>query len=166
MSPFSILFGKQPSYDHVKVFRSLCYTSTLKSSKDKFQAQAVPCVFLGCPFGQKAYKLLTLKCIRGSPPGMLFFMKLISLINMLSAIQDLLFFLLIILLFFIILSSSLQHLQILLINLLLLLYQGQQVFLVLLCYQLEGLTATTRHLLIGMNMFEVMFSHCLLEMSL
>ena len=61
MSPFSILFGKQPSYDHLKVFGSLCYASTLKSGRDKFQARSVPCVFLGYPFGQKAYKLLNLK---------------------------------------------------------------------------------------------------------
>ena len=50
-TPYEILFKIKPSYDHVKVFGSLCYTSTLKSSRDKFQARAAPCVFLGYPFG-------------------------------------------------------------------------------------------------------------------
>ena len=61
MSPLSILFGKRPSYDHLKVFSSFCYASTLKSGVDKFQAGAAACVFLGYRFGQKAYKLLNLE---------------------------------------------------------------------------------------------------------
>ena len=61
LSPFHLLFGKKPNYDHLKVFGSLCYASTLKAGRDKFQARVVPCVFLGYPFGQKAYKLLNLE---------------------------------------------------------------------------------------------------------
>ena len=60
-SPFQILFGQKPQFDHLKVFGSLCYASTLKAGRDKFQPRAVPCVFLGYPFGQKAYKLLNLE---------------------------------------------------------------------------------------------------------
>jgi len=61
LSPFHLLFHKKPTYDYLKVFGSLCYVSTLKSGRDKFQARAVPCVFLGYPFGQKAYKVLNLE---------------------------------------------------------------------------------------------------------
>ena len=44
-SPFQILFGQKPQFDHLKVFGSLCYASTLKAGRDKFQPRAVPCVF-------------------------------------------------------------------------------------------------------------------------
>jgi len=63
LSPFQVLFGDKPSYEHLKVFGCLCYASTLKAGRDKFQARAVPCVFMGYPFGQKAYKLLNLETL-------------------------------------------------------------------------------------------------------
>jgi len=63
LSPFQVLFGEKPSYDHLKVFGCLCYASTLKAGRDKFQARVVPCVFIGYPFGQKAYKLLNLETL-------------------------------------------------------------------------------------------------------
>jgi len=34
--------------------------STCKQGRDKFQARAAPCVFLGCPSGKKAYRVMTL----------------------------------------------------------------------------------------------------------
>ena len=60
-SPYQLLCGESPTLTHLKVFGCLCYASTLKAGRDKFQARAVPCVFLGYPFGQKAYKLLNLE---------------------------------------------------------------------------------------------------------
>jgi len=60
-SLFQILFGQKPHYEHLRVFGSLFYASTFEAGRDKFQARAVPCVFLGYPFGYKAYKLLSLE---------------------------------------------------------------------------------------------------------
>ena len=59
-TPFEIVYGQQPSYDHLRTIGCLCYMSTYKQGKDKFQARAVPCLFLGYPCGKKAYRVMTL----------------------------------------------------------------------------------------------------------
>ena len=58
-TPYELPHGQKPSYDHLRVFGCLCYVSTSKQGKDKFMGRVVPCVFLGYPYGKKAYKVMT-----------------------------------------------------------------------------------------------------------
>jgi len=58
-TPYELPHGQKPSYDHLRVFGCLCYVSTSKQGKDKFMGRVVPYVFLGYPYGKKAYKVMT-----------------------------------------------------------------------------------------------------------
>ena len=60
MSPYKKLFGTKPNNNHLKTFGCLCFVSTMKQGRSKFDPQAEPCVFIGYPFGQKAYKIYNL----------------------------------------------------------------------------------------------------------
>ncbi|GJX75405.1 retrovirus-related pol polyprotein from transposon TNT 1-94 [Tanacetum coccineum] len=59
-SPFEVLHGIPPSDDTLKTIRCLCYATSLKPHKDKFDPRGIKCVFIGYPPGQKGYKLYNL----------------------------------------------------------------------------------------------------------
>ncbi|CAH9113207.1 unnamed protein product, partial [Cuscuta epithymum] len=59
-SPYEMLFGKEPNYKHLRVFGCLVYAHNNKR-KDKFSERGSPCVFLGYPYGQKAYRVFDLQ---------------------------------------------------------------------------------------------------------
>ncbi|KAK9675775.1 hypothetical protein RND81_11G030400 [Saponaria officinalis] len=60
-SPYELLFGTSPDLHHMKTFGCLSYASSPKLGRDKFQPRAIPSIFLGYPYGKKAYKLLNLE---------------------------------------------------------------------------------------------------------
>lgn len=59
-SPYSKIYNDQPSLQHLKSFGCLCYVSTSKVQRSKFDHRAFPAVFLGYPVSTKGYKVLNL----------------------------------------------------------------------------------------------------------
>ena len=57
-TPCEKLHGSKPSMEHLRIFGCMCYCSTNKSHRTKFDQRAIPCVFLGYLAHQKAYKAL------------------------------------------------------------------------------------------------------------
>ena len=60
-SPYEVLFDSKPTFDHLRSFGCLSYITTQKAHRDKFSPRAIPCVFIGYPYGKKAYKFLDLE---------------------------------------------------------------------------------------------------------
>ena len=56
-TPYEMLFGHPPDYDHMRVFGCLAFACPSKEL-DKFQARGPPCIFLGYSATQKGYKIL------------------------------------------------------------------------------------------------------------
>lgn len=59
-SPYEILFGVKPSYDSLRVFGSLCYVHRRDRGKDKLGERSRKCIFVGYPFGKKAWRVYDL----------------------------------------------------------------------------------------------------------
>lgn len=60
-TPFEIVLGKKPSYEHLHVFGWLVYAGDYKKGGDKFGEQGRPCAFVGYPNGQKGYRVYDLQ---------------------------------------------------------------------------------------------------------
>ena len=60
ISPYQKLFGIKPNLEHLKCFGCLCYASNISPHRAKFDTRATPCIFIGYPTNQKAYKLYDL----------------------------------------------------------------------------------------------------------
>lgn len=60
ITPYQKLHKEPPILDNLRVFGCLCYVSTTKPNRSKFDPRSIPCVFLGYPPYQKAYKVLDL----------------------------------------------------------------------------------------------------------
>ncbi|XP_010412581.1 PREDICTED: uncharacterized protein LOC104698897 [Camelina sativa] len=60
VTPYEKLHGQPPTYDHVKVFDSLCYAQNQTHKGDKFAPRSRKCVFIEYPYGKKAWRLYDL----------------------------------------------------------------------------------------------------------
>ena len=55
-SPTQILYHRNPTYTHLRVFGCLCYPLFPSTSIHKLQHRTTPCVFLGYPSNHRGYK--------------------------------------------------------------------------------------------------------------
>jgi len=60
-TPYEILFNVKPSYEHIKVFRCLCYVHNNQEPKDKFGEHSRRCIFVGYPYGKKGWKVYNIE---------------------------------------------------------------------------------------------------------
>lgn len=60
-TPYEILHGSPPVYDLLCVFGCLAYAHRRARDKDKFGERSRKCLFVGYPFGKKAWKLYDLE---------------------------------------------------------------------------------------------------------
>jgi len=60
-TPYEVLFGLKPSYEHIKVFGSLCFAQFRPRSKEKFAPCSRKCIFVRYPYGKKGWKLYDLE---------------------------------------------------------------------------------------------------------
>lgn len=63
-TPHSLLFGKTPTYSHLRVFVCLCFPNINNSNLHKSSPLSTPCLFLGYPLSHRGYRCLDLKTNR------------------------------------------------------------------------------------------------------
>ncbi|KAM0029215.1 putative RNA-directed DNA polymerase [Helianthus debilis subsp. tardiflorus] len=56
-TPFELLYGEKPSYDHMRIFGCMAYYRSIEAKSDKFEIRGKPGVFMGYPNGTKGYKI-------------------------------------------------------------------------------------------------------------
>jgi len=59
-SPYEMLYKTAANFNQIKVFASLCYSSTLPTNRKKFDPRTSKCVFIGFKIGTKGYVLLNI----------------------------------------------------------------------------------------------------------
>ncbi|CAL9244028.1 unnamed protein product, partial [Arabidopsis halleri] len=62
--PYSRLFNKPASYQHLRAFGCLCYPNLLPTTPHKLAPRSTPCVFLGYPLDHRGYRCLDLSTKR------------------------------------------------------------------------------------------------------
>lgn len=59
-TPYERLYKKKPASEHLKVFGNLCYAHNQFRGGDKFEERSKRCVFMGYPYGEKAWRVVDL----------------------------------------------------------------------------------------------------------
>ncbi|PKU80138.1 Retrovirus-related Pol polyprotein from transposon TNT 1-94 [Dendrobium catenatum] len=60
-SPYYMLYHKQPSYNHLRIFGCLCYPWLRPYSANKLSPLSTPCIFIGYASSQKGYRCFNIK---------------------------------------------------------------------------------------------------------
>ena len=58
-TPYRVLHGVEPSYNHLRVLGSLCYAH--EKTGDKMANRSCRCIFVGYPYGKKGWHLYDLE---------------------------------------------------------------------------------------------------------
>ncbi|KAI3499149.1 hypothetical protein L1887_34942 [Cichorium endivia] len=56
-TPFELLYGQKPKYDHMRVLGCLTYYRNTDTKGDKLEPRGKPGIFVGYPHGTKGYKI-------------------------------------------------------------------------------------------------------------
>jgi hypothetical protein len=59
-SPYFVLYGVTPSYEHLLVFGCVCYPNLSAKAAHKLAPQSIRCIFLGYSTDHKGYRCLDL----------------------------------------------------------------------------------------------------------
>lgn len=63
-TPHFLIYGKHPTYDHLRTFRCLAFPNMNHSPAHKLSPRSTPCLFLGYPIHHRGYRCLDLKTNR------------------------------------------------------------------------------------------------------